>query len=293
MLDGNGRILAALGGLVAVVGTASLALTIVFGLPEEPRAAPRKRSDAPAGDYRPGGSGCDPAQLKLLAPKDAPTERNRCAEAREQHRSGQDTIAEAVRANDVAEQDLRLSWGSAKIAFLQTLATVAAFIAAAGAALIALRAVHWARQAAEHTEAGATAAQDQLEAVRMAERAYLVLPATTRLSPKGGLLIGALNYGRTLAHADEIRFASRTSVPKSPSLAGLRLQKLQLDSDLPNSEGRPLGETTPLGPNIKLVVGYIRYVDIYRREHRSHFRYDREDGGTWTSCGGETWNRAT
>jgi hypothetical protein len=202
-------------------------------------------------------------------------------------------LEEQRRANDVAEWNLRLVVRQAQYGLAQTVATALAFIAAAAASGIAWRAMIWAKHAAKETKRSADATSDQLEAVRVAERAYLIIPETTKQSPRNGLLFGAFNFGRTHAHIQEIRYVSSAKPPKSPNLEGVRLQKLALDRHIPNAESRTLEESTALGPKISHVIGYIRYTDVYMREHRTYFRYDLEVGGAWKTAGGSNWNRTT
>lgn len=200
-------------------------------------------------------------------------------------------------ANSIAERANEIAGDQRDYAFWQLV--IAAFVMGFTglAAYAAWRAAKWARAAAEHTQSAARegkrsadAAHDQLDAVKTAERAYLILHVAAFQDPEGKLIIQGMNFGRTFAHISEMKFVSRTKLPPSPALK-MRLQTQEADLDMGTSQQNVVGNTTALGPKINHVLGYIRYQDVYRRSHRAYFRYDRV-GLAWRTGGGARWNRA-
>lgn len=172
MFSRDWRYFAALGGLATVL---AVWLTWWYALPQQPRISSYEASQGPERGYQPGGAACDPKRLNILPPKEAPAERDRCAQAREDHRVQQAELAQAARANDLAERNLRLAYEQARIAFTQTIATVLAFIAAGVAAVFAGLAVYHSKRSADAdndalAEARASAVDARKEAVEQAKR---------------------------------------------------------------------------------------------------------------------------
>jgi archaellum component FlaG (FlaF/FlaG flagellin family) len=146
------------------IGTVALLSTVWwYSSPQEPNIPRQERSQGPEADYQPGGSNCKPWKLYGLNGLKALTERDRCAAAYEEHRIEQDNLNQQIRSVDLAEGNLRLSVRQARSGFVQTVATVAAFLAAAIAA-------YFAKRAADHTKRGADIAEKGLLAN---ERAWL------------------------------------------------------------------------------------------------------------------------
>jgi hypothetical protein len=153
-----GRIVAALGGIgpfaalvvVAVAVTAVLAAWAWFHVsPRNPDLAAYQDTGGPQQDYWPGDAGCEPKQLNSLPPKDAASERERCALAAKNHYEDEAALKEAARSNELAEEGLRLSAQQARAAFVQTIATVLAFGAAILAAVFAGFAAWHAKRSAD------------------------------------------------------------------------------------------------------------------------------------------------
>lgn len=195
----HGRYIAALGGLLAALAPALLWGAWWYASPLRPDLARQERALAPQRDYQPGGASCAPGSLSALPPSQGPVERDRCADALEKHRVQRGALAQQVRANDIAEWTLRVAAQQARSGFVQTLATVAAFLAAALAALFAWSATVWTRasaktaaEALDSARAGAVAqdeafkqqlraAKDSVDAAReatiAADRAWLSVSA--------------------------------------------------------------------------------------------------------------------
>lgn len=135
----------------------------LYVLPGEPQVARREPAKPLEAGYQPGGAACDPKRLNALSAKEAPGERERCTQAREDHRVQQAELYEAARANDLAEENLRLVAHQNRTALAQTLATIWAFIAAGVAAVFA-------GMAAIHAKRSADADNLALRATRRANR---------------------------------------------------------------------------------------------------------------------------
>jgi len=285
----RGRVVA-LGGLIAILACFALGATFWYALPEEPRATHEAAAKAPEVDYQPGGTSCRPANLKALPAGKAQAERDRCAAARVQYHNEQQSTAEAARANDVAERNLAVAADAARITFAQTVATVFAFIAAAVASGVAWRAVHWARKAAEHTETAAGAAREQLEAVKVAERAYIVMHLELKPTLLG-LEVLCANSGRTYCNIHSVYYVVRTKLPAWQKIRTLRFARIETDRDMMPTAGSSIALIPgPIPDNAQHVLGYARYRDVYRGWHRQYFRYDRNPGNSWKVGGGQSWN---
>jgi hypothetical protein len=150
---------------VTVAGIAGLTIWAwLYVSPRNPDPTAYQDVSGPQQDYWPGGADCEPKRLNSLPPKEAPRERERCAKAAKDHYESQTALKEAVRANELAEEGLRLSAQQARAAFVQTIATVLAF----GAAILA---AEFAGFAAWHAKRSADADNDALEATRLASEA--------------------------------------------------------------------------------------------------------------------------
>lgn len=152
---------ASAGGLTAAAIAAIALMSLVwwYASPQEPNIPRQERPEGPERDYQPGGADCTPSRLKSLPSDEAPSERDRCTQAREEHRIEQNNLTQQVRSSDIAEGNLWLAVREARSEFIQTIATVAAFLAAAVAAFFAWRATIW-------TKAAARAAKQQSEMAR-------------------------------------------------------------------------------------------------------------------------------
>jgi hypothetical protein len=159
MLGRSLHVVATLGVLILITG--AVLGTVWYALPQEPRIPSQQADESPPENYLAGGAVCDPKRLNVLSADKAPAERDRCTEAAEDHRIREAELAQQRRANDLAEWNLRLTARQARSGFLQTVATVLAFIAAAVAAVFAGIAVR---------HAGASAKADNL-ALRATRRA--------------------------------------------------------------------------------------------------------------------------
>jgi hypothetical protein len=205
---------------------------------------------------------------------------------REAVKAAQKQADEAAVANKWALTQTRLN-------FLQAGGLMLSLGLAGWAAWAASRAANYAREAVQEGRRSADAANGQLEAVRIAERAYFVLVADTTIAADGGLQIRGSNFGRTHAHVVELRFVKRAKPPRGARPVDARLQKVELDVGVPTIQDVTLLTIPDVGEQFNCVFGYVRYFDVYQREHRSCFRYDRQSGGVWIACGGNAWNETT
>lgn len=154
-------------GLIFLAGSLALfSVTWVYVSPREPDVVGQEPPKGPEANYQPGGAGCEPSKLAALRTKGAQRERDRCAQAREEHRIEQENLNQQIRSVDLSERNLRLSEGQARSAVVTTLATVAAFLAAALAAIAAFFAVYYAKKSADADNANLIATQDGMEAAR-------------------------------------------------------------------------------------------------------------------------------
>lgn len=175
MSSRNWRSILAAGGLTALVTAGMLFATWRYASPQEPRIPHHEAAQGAEREYQPGGASCDPKQLSTLPPEQASTERDHCAQVREDYRARQAELTQATRANDLAEGNLRLAHQQARIAFAQTIATVLAFVAAVLAAVFAGLAVYHSKRSADAdnealAEARAAAADARKEAAEQARR---------------------------------------------------------------------------------------------------------------------------
>lgn len=197
--------------------------TTWFVSPQEPSVALHVAIQGPERDYQPGGTGCDPNQLNALLPEQGSAERDRCAQAHEDHRVQQAEITQAVRANDLAEGNLRLAAQQARIAFVQTLATVLAFIAAAVAAVFAGLAVYHSKRSADADNAALAETRDT---ANRQLRPYLSFTTDRQESPApipydGETIVRLRNFGQTPARDIRLNIASEavTRPVGSPDLS--------------------------------------------------------------------------
>lgn len=169
MPDRDGRHVPTTGGLIALAITAALALGASWTVwwytaPSDPKIAPQQASESPPQGYRSGGPSCAPERIAALPRAKQPDKRIGCANAAEDHRIQSGELAQAARANDLAERNLGLVVKQDRAASVQAVTTTLAFFAAAVAAFVAWLALGWAREAAIHTQASADTAKDSLKA---------------------------------------------------------------------------------------------------------------------------------
>lgn len=201
MSDGDGRKQLALGGLAAVVVSAALVSWAWWYVsPKEPNISGHQAAQRPERDYEPGGAGCKPAQLNALPADKAPSERTRCAEAREDHRVQQAQLRESVRANDLAEGNLGLTAQQARASVVQTLATVLAFVAAAVAAAFAGLAALHARRSADADNAALKHAR---EAALGERRPWVSIVATSASVTFGADGVDYVDFTYTLTNVGQ------------------------------------------------------------------------------------------
>jgi hypothetical protein len=142
--------------LFVIGAAAALALALIFGWflqPEQPKLAGDGGYQEQSASYRAGGSSCEPAKIRALAPALRQAKADACAEGQEQHREAANNFIENRRAAIAAE---------ASAAYTATQARIEAWGAAIGLLTLvaAVAAAFFAKRAAEHTEAGAEAAHD-------------------------------------------------------------------------------------------------------------------------------------
>jgi len=155
-----------LASAAAVIATACLtSWAWVYVSPWDPNFSAHELDSRQQHNYWPGGADCDPKQLDALPAQKAPSERKRCAVAVQDEHENQAALNQAVRANELAKQGLRISAQQARAAFIQTIATVLAFGAAALAAVFA-------GFAAWHAKRSADADNDALKEIRAIERPF-------------------------------------------------------------------------------------------------------------------------
>jgi hypothetical protein len=166
-MSGRGGYELAIGAVVALLVTLLIAaLAWHYISPEDPVPAAHRSVAGTDNGYLPGGSGCNPKRLDALPADKAMAERDRCATAEESSRVQKVQLREAVRANDLAEGNLRLSAQQARAASIQTLATILAFGAAALAAYFAGAAVFHAKRSADADNKALITAREAAQAAR-------------------------------------------------------------------------------------------------------------------------------
>jgi hypothetical protein len=278
-------------GALILVAVVLVAGAYWYASPPPPNIPRRNYSHVPESSYEPGGSQCRLKQIATLPVNEQAAERTRCSEARNEHRVQQYALQEQRRANDIAEWNLGLATRQAHYGLAQTAATIAAFIAAAVASGIAWRAMVWAKHAAKETKRSADAAHDQLEAAKTAERGYIATDTDLRMNGAGGIPFIAGNTGRTYCNVIALHYSVRPSLPAKPDISRLRMAKKISDIDVAAGQQGPIATIPgPIPAIAKHIVGYVRYVDVYRATHRQYFRYDRTNDRAWETAGGGAWN---
>lgn len=152
--------------------------------------------------YRPGGSKCDPTQLRGLSGAEAISETNRCRESAEQHRLQSSDLIQQTRAADAATSGALLSYNQTLIALAGTIVGFFTLIAAVLAAL-------YAKKAAEAAERGISHSRDTS---RQELRAYLACQEEKVSRSEVGkkpftFSMKVRNVGSTPAHHCDMRIA--------------------------------------------------------------------------------------
>ena len=185
-------------GAYAALGMVTLALLLAewwYASPQEPNLPSQQRPNGPQANYQPGGAGCYPWKINALPAAKAVTEEDRCAQAYEEHRIKQDNLTQQVRLADVAEGNLGLSIRQVRSGFVQTLATIGAFVAAGFAGWAAYRAYRAAEATRKHAQ---ESSEIELRAYVHAANFDITFPPTG----SGGtviLQVGWINTGSTPA----------------------------------------------------------------------------------------------
>lgn len=166
--------------LIGLVAGIISALLYVGLNPREPNLPAYQYGESIAAEFQAGGSGCQPAILATIGDKvKAARERNRCAEAIEEHRLKREDLTQQARAADAAQAQTWLNFYLARMALWGTIGGFLTLIAATLAA-------YFARE-------GAKAARDTVDAFTEVERADIVLTlekfrndSATRYDPASG-----------------------------------------------------------------------------------------------------------
>lgn len=169
--------------------------------PREPTMPVYEGLQAENAHYRPGGSGCDPSRLRILGDK-ASDERDRCAEAEEEHRLKSNDLVQQTRAANAAETTSWLTYAQSRVMAFQTIAGIFTLFAAVYAAW-------YARQASIEARRGADAAEESVRQALETSHAQLSAYITCETqevvhSPKAAEPYSAKltlkNSGNTPAH---------------------------------------------------------------------------------------------
>jgi hypothetical protein len=133
--------------VVAILTSGAVWVVIVWTHPETPGLPLKSTRQLPTKPGYPGGSGCDPGLLSALPLRKRQREFDRCRAADYDYAQSQENLAQQRRAERVAEQEVLMAYAQARSSFVQTLATVAALLAAFWAAWAASRAAIYNRKA--------------------------------------------------------------------------------------------------------------------------------------------------
>jgi len=235
MSRGDWRIIAAIVGLVAVVSLACW-LTLKPGQPDIPVY---QGLEAQGAQYRAGGSGCDPLRLQSLK-GEAANERNRCAEAEEEHRLKSNDLVQQTRAANAAEAVARLTYNQSRLMVLQTIGGLITLFAAIFAAWYAKSAAEEARRGATAAERGVTHATE----VSQTELRASLKSEHETFKPSGDkdreyiVALKIRNVGQTPAHglviyADAVYISNkgaRAPFPSPPTYIGTLVHDADIDN---------------------------------------------------------------
>ncbi len=137
----------------AISGLAILTPIFWFDFSPRPPDLPTyKASQGPERDYRAGGSRCSPEALARLGGAEALAEKDRCAEAAEEHRLKSDDLVQQTRAADAARAGAILGYDVAMMTLVGVLLGLFTVIAAGLAAYYARRAYLEAEKSLKHQE---------------------------------------------------------------------------------------------------------------------------------------------
>lgn len=282
MSIGNGRLCAALGGLI---------LALLAGAAHcQPAQDPEKGKATQA--QQPGGKGDVPPPVNPTKP--SPNRPQATSQSCGKPEAAiKDTDCAQIRSAEAAEAQVRAARDQVVLGWWQFGGLFASLCIAVLATIAAINAARWAKTAAMHSARGVKAATDQLEAVKVAEQAYVVFEADQREGGSGAIKLMATNTGRTPGYVESVRYMTRKTLPAKATLEGLQLARRECDYDLPTDfKMHPICTIpAPLPVSRPHLVGYVEYLDVYRRYHYQHFRFDRVGNGGWRVAGGKKWNR--
>lgn len=139
--------------IFAISGLAILTPLLWVDLsPRSPVFPAYKTSQGPEREYRAGGSRCFPEALARLGGAEALAERNRCAEAAEEHRLKSDDLVQQTRAADAAQASVLLGYDIALMTLSGIILGLFTVVAAGLAAFYARRAYLEAEKSLRHQE---------------------------------------------------------------------------------------------------------------------------------------------
>ncbi len=282
-MDQRDHVVPVWGVLLALV----VALAIACGLgsyliPRKPNYPVREGVEPQGINYRAGGYKCQTERNAALAAglKEF-KESYRCEKNKEEARAQREEALYASRSLDVSKEAVRLSYNQSVIFVVQATVGVLTLFAAGMAAL-------YAKKAAEETGSAAQTAKRQLDAVKIAERAYVVPYIDFPVANSEGSL-HIVNVGRTHAHIVEVRYKVSTKLPARDRV--IETVTDSIEPDIICSGGRhDCIARVSIDPSSLHFFGFIRYFDVYRKIRRSYFRYDFS-GSAWKAAGGSKWNQ--
>lgn len=196
--------------IVAVVGIAILAPTIWLWLePRQPVLPQYQQAEPKQSHYQAGGSGCNPTHLRSLTGPKAIRERDRCAEASENHRLQSDDLIQQTRAANASQVTALLTYDQSRMILAGTMIGLFTLIAAGFAAW-------YARGAFKEAQRGSNAAEDALAHAQKVAASELRPWVSLRLAPRFSereqnrfsieIDIIAENLGQTVAKNCQLHF---------------------------------------------------------------------------------------
>lgn len=145
MLRGNRHYILT-SGLVIFIALAAAAWVGQRLQPEKPRLTGERGFQEIDRAYQAGGAGCNPARINALIGQTAEREKDRCQDAKEQHREAANGLIESRRQADAADASAIAAYEQTKIAGWGVGLGFVTMVAAILAALFAERAAHYTKK---------------------------------------------------------------------------------------------------------------------------------------------------
>ncbi|WP_428332358.1 hypothetical protein [Novosphingobium sp.] len=253
--------------LFAASVSACIAMSLLIGWFLQPK--PQYLADdsgyrGQASSYRAGGPSCSPAQIGSLPVRLRQRRADACAEKEEGHREATDSVIEARRSAIAANAQANFIRDQTGIAAWAFGAGITTLIAATAAAVFAERAAY-------HTKRSADLAEN-------AERGRLIFKHASNSfeQDKPGLWLVAIafaNVGRTYAIVETATYDGWS----------LNLDYQTFPEKFPRTDR--LNRAIAPGDDIVIasvrlqrggkgnIAGYIDYIDVVGKPHRTHFNY--------------------